>query len=37
LLDKRVTALEQMNSLSMSLASPIMQTTDTEESKDELQ
>lgn len=37
LLDKRVTALEQRNSLSMSLASPMMQTTDTEESKDELQ
>lgn len=37
LLDRRVTALEQRNSLSMSLASPMMQTTDTEESKDELQ
>lgn len=37
LLDRRVTALEQRNSLTMSLASPMMQTTDTEESKDELQ
>jgi hypothetical protein len=38
LLDRRVTALEQRSTLtSMSLASPMMQTTDTEESKDELQ
>ena len=38
LLDRRVTALEQRSTLtSMSLASPMIQTTDTEESKDELQ
>lgn len=38
-LEARVAALEQRNSLSMSLVSPMMQTTttDTEESEDELQ
>ena len=38
-LEARVAALEQRNSLSMSLASPMVQTTttDTEESEDELQ